>query len=207
MTTIATLLSRCQLYLQDSGTAWLEAVVQTQLLEEITRLGRQELFGEIVWMQGIAGQALYQFPDEAVAFCDVLYNARSLRQASDDALTRWQRDWERQSGTPQYWTALLQAPQTIRLVPQPLVTGSAVPQLPPLPLLETERDNLLAFLWEQPQGDEENFALLDVLEDVVVWRTVAALCGHAGDYQDVQKSQVFEKLAQLLLEALFGDVP
>lgn len=205
MTTIASLIDRCQLYLQDDGTAWLEAVVLTQLLEEITRLGRQELFGEIVWMQGIAGQALYQFPDETVAFSELLYNARSLRHASDDALTRLKRDWERQSGTPQYWTDLLQDSQTVRLVPQPLVSGSAVPQIPPLPLVETERDNVLAFLWTQPQGDEETVALLEVLEDIVVWRTVGALCGHAGDYQDTQKAAVFEKLAQLALDALLGD--
>jgi hypothetical protein len=206
VTTITALIERCQDYLQDrDGSAWLPAVVLTQLLEEITRLGRQEVFGQIVWMQGVAGQALYTFPDTTVAFAELIYNARSLRHASDDALTRLKRDWERQSGTPQYWTDLLQAPQTVRLVPQPLVSGSAVPQMPPLPLVEAERDNLLAFLWEQPQGDETTFALLEVLEDVVVWRTVGALCGQAGDYQDRQKAAVFEKLAQLALDALLGD--
>jgi hypothetical protein len=205
MPTIASMLDRISLLLQDSNhSAWLADHKLTQLKEEIAQLGRQELCGQIAWRHGETGVAQYGFDDTTVAFAEVLYDGRSLRHVTEDSLSRYRRDWERHSGTPSMWTEQLQSPQTVRIVPQPVLTGNAIPQIPGVPLMQREAHNVIAFLWEMPQTDNQLLALPDALEDLLVWRTVSALCRQVGEYQDLQKGAAFQELATMALDALLG---
>lgn len=204
-TMVAVLLERISLYVQDSAHAvWLEDQKLTQLKDEVAHLARQELCGQIMWRQGETGVAQYVFEDTSIAFAEVLYDGRSLRHVAEDSLSRYRRDWERQTGTPSMWTEQLQSPQTVRIVPQPVLTGNAIPQFPGVPLVQREAHNVIAYLWEMPQTDETTFHLPDALEDVVVWRTVSALCAQMTEYQDLQKAAAFKELAQMALDALLG---
>jgi hypothetical protein len=205
MTTIAALLDRMNVHLQDEdNSAFLEATKVTQLVEVVQKLARQEVCGDIQWRQGVTDTAAYAFDTHTVAFAEVLYDARSLRHVGEQSLGRLTRDWERGHAKPQFWTDDLQAPQTVRLVPQPVLTGSAIPQFPAVPLLGREALNLVAFTWNDPQTDEETFFLLEVLEDWAVMETVAELVGQVTEHQDRQKSLAFHQLAKLIMDALLG---
>ena len=202
MTLMADLVTRCQHYLQDTEQAWSPATIMTQLLEEIARLSRQQVCGLIIGLQGLAGIPQYTFDDTTVAVAELLYDGASLERVREASLSLARRDWERRQRPPQMYTQELQAPLTVRLVPTPVTTGSDVLQIPAVPLGRSETNNLLAFLWTNPQTDQVSFALLDSCEDIVVFRTVATLTGNAGEYQDQQKATCFAHLADLMLHAL-----
>jgi hypothetical protein len=206
MTTIASLLGRCQQYLQDeTAQAWSSAQVGRQLQEEIQRLARQELFGVVTWVRGVAGTATYDLGDTNVGVAEVIYAGRSLRPVAELALTRLRRDWEKREGIPTYWTQELQAPNVLRIVPQPLATGLNTAVSPANPTSGPVDDNLVVFRWRMPQGVEADLQLnTNVLEDILVWRCVAALCGDPGEWQDSAKSATFKTLADLALEGLMG---
>ena len=126
MSSLASLTDRVALYLQDQTyEGWTRTQMEMQVGEEIKRLARQELFGALVWRQGVAGQAQYVLPDATVAVADVLYGGHPLRRVGEDGLARLRRDWETRHATPEYYTLALQPSQVVRLVPQPLFGGAA----------------------------------------------------------------------------------
>lgn len=204
MTTIATLLERVGLYTQDADhTAWSEGEKRLQLLDTIARLVRQDVCGEIAWHRGLAGQPLIALGSATISVTEIVYDGRSLRRVDDVSLARHDRHWETVSKTPQVYTMLLEAPQTVRLVPAPVLTGSDVPQVPGVPILQQEAHNVLAWTYVNPQdSDEEVFQCAEVFEDIVVYETVAALCAKATEYQDLGKAAAFRALAAMLLSAL-----
>ena len=203
MTTIASLLDRIGLYTQDSDhAAWSEGEKRLQLLDSMARLARQDLFGAIAWHRGVAGQPLIDLGAATISPVEIVYDGRSLRRVDDVSLARHDRHWESVSQTPQVYTTLLEAPQTVRLVPAPVVTGSDVPQIPGVPMMQQEAANVLAWTFVNPQGDDVDFHGSEVVEDVVVYETVAALCAKATDYQDLGKAAAFRALAEMLLKAI-----
>ena len=206
MTTISSLIDRISIYLQDTDhEAWSLTQKETQLRESIMQLGRQELLGDISWMQVVAGQSEYQFDTSTTNFSEVLYSGRSLRPVQEDALTRLRRDWDRAEGVPQYYTTPLEPSETLRLIPAPLHTGSATPVSPPRVITGTVEGNLVAWRWVTPEEvTPGEFPLPEVLEDVVVFMTVGALVSQDGEYHDKMKGQSFNTLAKLTLQALLG---
>jgi len=207
MTTIAALVARVQTYLQDeTADAWPLAQVESQLRESIQMLGRQQLLGAVDWQQVLAGEPEYTFADTTVDFAEILYDGRSLRSVQEDALTRLKRDWDRATGNPQYYTTPLEPSQTLRLIPVPHSTGSAVLHVPPQVIAGAVEGNLVAYRWVSPPDVTPGvFPLQEVLEDLVVFLTVGALTGQDGEFHDKTKAQCFETLAMLMLKELLGD--
>lgn len=205
MTTIATLLERVSLYTQDTDhMAWTEAAKRTTLLDAIATLARQEHFGEIEWHQGRAGEPLVGLSPGTMSVAEVVYDARSLRRVDDQSLARHTRHWETIARTPQLYTTLLEAPETLRLVPAPTQTGSDVPRVPGLPVVMHEAANVLAWTFVNPQGDAEDIHLPEIYEDIAVFETVASLCEAATEYQDLAKAMTFRGLATLLMQTIAG---
>jgi len=203
MTTIDTLIARCGTLLQDSTQeVWSAATIRVQLLEAIAQLARQQLFGLVVWQQGVSGTSRYVFADTTIEFAEVLYNGKGLRPVQDETLTRYQRNWETQTGPPACYTRILEAPNTVRVVPIPTVTGDNTPVFPMVPLANIETNNLIAYCWVNPQEDAETMALLDVLEDIVVYRAVAVLKGNPGEYMDKSQSVCYDQMATMLTQLL-----
>src|SRR5437870_3861565 len=111
MSSLSSLLIRCQAYLQDENAqAWPLTQIETQLLAEIARLARQQLFGEVDWLQGQTGVSQYDFGSRVVDVAELLYDGRSLRPVKEASLTSYRRDWERTQKPPQFYTQELQAP-------------------------------------------------------------------------------------------------
>ena len=206
MTTIAALVTRVQTYLQDeTAEAWPLTQVEAQLREAIQQVGRQQLLGDVLWRQVLAGEAEYTFDGATVEFADVLYDGRSLRMTQEEALTRIRRDWDSAEGLPQYYTAMLEPSETIRLIPVPHTTGSAVVAVPPQPIAGAVEGNLVVYRWVAPPDvPAGTFPLQEVLEDLIVWTTVAALSGQQGEFHDHEKARCFETLAMLMLQELLG---
>ena len=206
MTTIASLIDRISIYLQDTDhEAWPLAHKEAQMREAIAQLGRQQLLGAVSWAQVLAGEPEYTFSNTTVDFAEVLYDGRSLRPVQEDALTRLRRDWDRAEGVPQYYTTPLEPSETLRLIPAPLHTGSATPVEPPRVITGAVEGNLVAWRWVTPEEvTAGEFPLPEVLEDVVVFMTVGALTGQTGEFHDHAKARSFETLAKLTLQALLG---
>ena len=206
MTTIAALVTRIQLYLQDpTAEAWPLAQVEAQLRESIQQLGRQQLLGEVTWQQVVASEPEYTFDAQTVAFAEVLYDGRSLRPVQEDALTRLRRDWDRAEGLPQYYTTPLEPPETLRLIPAPHTSGSALVHDPPQPIAGQVEGNLVCYRWVSPEDvTAGEFPLQEVLEDVVVFLTVGALSLQDSEWHDKERGQTFQTLATMLLQALLG---
>jgi hypothetical protein len=126
MTTLASLVDRVEVYLQDQHhEGWTRTQMETQVYEEIQRLARQELFGALIWTQVIAGQAQYALPDTTVGIEGILYGGHPLRRVEETSLARLARQWETRHATPAYYTLTLQPSQVVRIVPQPLHGGQA----------------------------------------------------------------------------------
>jgi len=210
MVTIATQLDRIQRLLQDENA---QAYTRPQLLiqhqEELSRLALQRLFGDIVWMQGVANQALYILPASTAHIEYVCYNNTALRFVTEETFDRKQTAWEDLSGEPQYWTTDGQAPNTLRLVPQPVRTGSSVPAVPPVPFLQSPIDNLLVFLLFDPaaQANDETdqFPLPDVWEDALVYRTGATTAQWETFFQQLPLAAACRQLSTLWLRPLGGE--
>lgn len=207
MATIGTLLDRIDDYTQDrDNAAWSRDQKKRALLDETTRLGRFQLFGEINWQQGVAGTGRYSVADDTVEIADVLYDGQALHRTTEDLLDRRGANWEGTPGhPPQYWLTDHQAVNQFRIVPQPLDTGDATPIFPPVLFPGVTEKNLVVwrFITPQPSADESaESGLPTVLEDVAVFRSVATLCGLETDFKDEAKHQFFKGLADLYLESM-----
>ena len=210
MSTIAELIVRVGLTLQDEDhVAWTLDQKRAQLSDEIQRLSRRGLFGNIVWRQAVAGTATYNLPDTTIGVETVCYDGKTLRVASERGLSIKDPSWEQRANRPQYYTDELQSHGAVRLVPAPLNTGSAVPVLPPLPLLNEIDGNVVVFTSDNPQGSdgpEQDCRVPDWLEDALVFKAASVLCGDKGDYQDLEKSVMLGHLADLYLSCLSSDL-
>ena len=124
----------------------------------------------------------------------------------EDALTRLRRDWDQASGVPQYYTTPLEPPETLRLIPVPHTLGSALVHDPPQTIAGDIENNLVAYRWVTPPDVVAGtFPLQEVLEDLVVFLTVAALAGQDSEFHDHDKARCFETLAMLILKEILGE--
>jgi hypothetical protein len=206
VTTIAALVTRVQTYLQDqTADAWPLVQVEAQLREAMQQLGRQQLLGEVTWQQVVVGEAEYTFDAQTVDFAEVLYDGRSLRPVQEDALTRLRRDWDQASGNPQYFTTPLEPPETVRLIPTPHTSGSPTLFAPPRTIAGEVEGNLVAYRWVTPPDVVAGtFPLQEVLEDLVVFLTVAALSLQDSEFHEKERGQSFGTLAKMLIQELLG---
>lgn len=201
--TIAQQIDRVQILLQDAdATAFGRPLVLEQHQDEISRLGRTQRVGDIQLIVGVSGQSLYTLTGCVGSPVLVLYNGNRLEYASEEFLDRKYDGWE-WSGTeePQYWTMRNQAPDTLRVIPAPLRTGSSAPVVPPVPFALSLVDNLVVFVWRDyalRAGDEADFfPLLDSWEDVCVWRTAAELARRETPFQNQPLANTATAMADL----------
>jgi hypothetical protein len=206
MTTLASLVARCQVYLQDEAAFnWSPATIQAQIIDEITRISHSAVFGQAVPMQGVAGDPTYTFGAQTIAYAELIYDQKSLKPVSTDNLARYLRQWEGIQGDPQFFTTDLEAPQTVRVVPAPTRAGTPITQTSGALPFAQEAGNFLAFVWEQPQTDGTTVPLQAALDDVIALRAVATLVDNVGERQDQAKAQCFRWLATLMLAFALGD--
>lgn len=67
VTSIGNLTQRIQRLMHDlTETCFSEAEVRAQLFAEVERLARQHLFGDMIWMQAVAGKATYDLEDAGI---------------------------------------------------------------------------------------------------------------------------------------------
>lgn len=205
---IAEQIDRIQRIIQDTdAVAYSREVVRVQHQEEIARLAREQRIGDILVINAVAGQSLYALPDGNVLVIQVLYNGMRLEYASEEFLDRKYTGWEfDRDHTPKYWTTDNQNPNTVRIVPAPARTGSVLPTIPPAPLVMTHVDNLVVFLYrdfaEQANDEVDTFPLLDIWEDVCVWRTTSELARRETPYQNLPLSTTAQAMAELWLQLL-----
>ena len=206
MATIGDLVVRVALTLQDiDHQAWSEDEKKRQVIEEIQRLSRLGLFGEIVWRQGIVNEPISTLPLTVIDIYMACYNGNPLHRTSEQSIELKDDDWELRAQRPQYYSVELQTQTDVRLIPAPLVTGSSFPVVPPLPLIMPIEKNCVFFTHDNPQtsiGLEQDCKVPDSLEDVVVCWAAAKLSGDAGDYQDLEKSMMCDQIARLFLSGI-----
>jgi len=194
--------TRIQLLLQEGDTS---PTRQQQLAvahqEALTQLARLDTFGEIVWRNVVAGTAQYTLPEATVEVVLVVYNEQRLDYASETHLDRWHAGWEALAGEPQWYTTSAQAPTVIRLVPQPVRTGSAVPALPPVPLIGSLVDNLVVFVTlDVADGITDATDVIpcrDAYLDWLVYETTRALASREVDTQNLPLAALCTQLAGL----------
>jgi hypothetical protein len=213
MALIQTLIDETKGWLNDpvsdgDAPAWVRDRVRRGLLEEIHRLARQKFFGQAVMLQAVAGTAQYTLPASTVEVRAVVYDGRALRLATEESLRLMNPAWEEESGEPVFYTWDQQAPNVIRITPQPVESGSLVPNIPPVPMLMVFPRNLLVFTWDTPREMDANEGIASdipyAMELIAEWATVAELTQEAGDYADLDKSAWFDELAGFVRERV-GD--
>ena len=205
--TIKDQIDRIQYLLQDRDTeAFSRNAILVQHQEEIARLSRRQLWGEILWIQGVATTAQYSLPTSTVSVRMVLYNEEHLDFATEEMLDRLMPGWEDVQDEPRWWTTDGQSPNVIRIVPAPLRDGSAVPLIPPLPMILDPVNNILVFLYEDrsERADDESdtFPLPDAWEDVEAYETAAAMASKEGDYQQLPLAMALRELGKIYRNAL-----
>lgn len=206
--TIKDQLDRIQYLLQENTTTdtTRRSIINTQHQDEGTRLSRRQLWGEVVWLQGLAGTAHYALPTSTIGVRCVLYNETILHCASEEMLDSLTPGWEDVQDEPQFWTMDNQSPNVIRLIPPPLLDGSAIPVSPGLPMMQDPVNNLLVFLYEDRAVyaiDESNdFPLPDVWEDVLVYETAAELASRESETQNFPLALALRELGRAYLQAL-----
>ena len=205
--TIKDQIDRIQYILQDrDAEAFSRNAILVQHQEEITRLSRRQLWGEILWIQALANTAQYSLPTSTVSVRMVLYNEEPLEYASEEMLDRLLPGWEDAQKEPRWWTMTNQSPNTLRVVPSPLRSGSAVPLIPPLPLIQDPIDNILVFLYEdrseRANDESDTFPLPDAWEDVTAYETAAAEAAKEGDYQQLPLAMALREVAKVYRNAL-----
>ena len=205
--TIKDQIDRIQYILQDrDAEAFSRNAILVQHQEEIARLSRRQLWGEILWIQAVAYTAQYSLPASTVSVRMVLYNEEPLEYASEEMLDRLLPGWEDVQDEPRWWTMTNQSPNTLRIVPAPLRDGSAVPLIPPLPMILDPVNNLLVFLYEdrseRADDESDDFPLPDVWEDVEVYETAAAMASKEGDYQQLPLAMALRELGRIYRNAL-----
>ena len=207
MTLLSEQVSRVRDALQQTSTdAAVENLLITAHQESMQYIAGKGMFSNILWMNVIATQSQYTLPTTVVAIYEVIYNEKALRYATEVALDRRFHGWEILSGEPEYWTTDGQAPNTIRLVPSPVRTGSTLPIFPPVPLLLPLPDNLVVFLTEDPSADIENSedvlpTLLD-WDDLLVYRTIRQIAERETQDQNLPVAQLCRQLEQLWEQSL-----
>lgn len=208
--TIADQIDRIEYLLQDrqiSGhdKAFARNVILTQHADEVTRLARHDLWGNVAWMNALAGTGQYTLPSSATAITMVLYNENRIDFATEAMLDHWHAGWEEWVGEPQFWLIDNQSPNVLRIVPTPLRDGSALPLIPG-PLVQNPIDNLLVFFYEDRSdsvGDEsDTLPLADVFEDLLVYETTAELASRETDYQNLPLAAACRDVAALYRKSL-----
>lgn len=210
MATIGDLVTRVALLLQDEDhSAWPEDQKRTQVIEEIQRLSREGLFGEILWRNAVAGTRSVSLPSTVISIESMLYDGKTLRPTTERALATKDESWEQRSQRPQYYLNDLADQETVYVAPPPLVSGSLVPELPPLPLMWKIDDNFIIFTTDNPQGSEglgQECQVTEWMHDILVFRASSRLSGYKGDYQDEEKSVMMDKIAELFLSVINKDL-
>ena len=207
-TMIKNQLDRIQYLLQENDTTDVNrrSIINTQHQDETTRLSRRQLWGEVVWLQGLAGTAQYTLPTSTIAIRLVLYDERMIAYASEEMLDSLDPGWEATANEPQFWTTDNQNPNVIRLVPPPLRDGSAIPLSPGLPVMQAPAQNLLIFLYEDRAGyalnESNDFPLPDVWEDVLVYEAAAELASRESETQNFPLAVALRALSKVYLQAL-----
>lgn len=200
-------IDRIQYLLQDrDAEAFSRNAILVQHQEEITRLSRRQLWGEILWVNALAGTAQYALPTSTVGIRLVLYDEERLDYATEEMLDRLLPGWEGRQDSPRFWTTDAQSPNVIRLVPPPLRDGSAIPLFPGLPMIQDPRDNILIFLYEDRSGyagdESDAFPLPDIWEDVLAFETAAMMASKESDYQQLPLAMALRELAKVYRQAL-----
>lgn len=201
MTQVIDQFERVQWILQDNAvSATAVATVIAAQQESAQRLARMDMFTQIQWLNAIADQSLYVLDNPAVDVMYVLYDERVLRYATEKSLDRMLGTWELQEQVPQFWTQNNQNPNTIRIVPAPQATGSAVP-IYPTPLIQDTRGNLVVFFSEDitTQIDDDVDVLPTLLDwdDVLVWDTARMLAERETHTQNLPVAQLCKQLVDL----------
>ena len=208
--TIADQIDRMEYLLQDRAIvgqdkAFDRNFLLTQHKDELSRLARHHVFGNILWINALQGTAQYTLPATTTHVNMVLYNEKRLDYATEAMLDRWHSGWEDWQGDPQFWTMDNQSPNTLRIVPPPLRDGSAIPLIPG-PLFQNSQDNFVVFLHEDraEQADDASdvFPLPDVFEDILVYETTAEITSRETDYQNLPLAQICRELAALYRNAV-----
>lgn len=173
--------------------------------ESTQKLARRDMFTQIQWINAIVDQALYVLDTPAVDVMYVLYDERVLRYATEQSLDRMLGTWENLSRDPQFWTQNNQNPNTIRIVPAPQHTGSAIP-IYPSPLIQDMRDNLVVFYSEDvtTQVDDASDTLPTMLDwdDLLVWQTARMLAERETSTQNLPVAQLCQQLEDLWMQLL-----
>ena len=181
-----------------SATALSKIVTAHQ--ESLQQLARKDMFPQIEWVNAIQLQGLYLLRDPVVTILHVLYNERVLRYASEMMLDRKYHGWEDLPGEPKYWTTDNQAPNTLRVIPTPKRTGSAIPVIPS-PLFMNMVDNIVVFHTEDLSvdiGDESDVlpTLFD-WDDYLVYETSRMLAERETPEQNLPVAALCAQLAGL----------
>ena len=205
--TIKDQIDRVQYILQDrDAEAFSRNAILVQHQEEITRLSRRHLWGEILWIQAVAYTAQYSLPTSTVSVRMVLYNEERLDYATEEMLDRLLPGWEDAQDEPRWWTMTNQSPNTLRIVPAPLRDGSAVPLFPPLPMILDPVNNILVFLYEdrseRSDDESDDFPLPECWQDIEVYETAAAMANKEGDYQQLPLAMALVELAKVYRNSL-----
>lgn len=200
-------IDRVQYLLQDrDAEAFTRSAILVQHHEEITRLARRHLWGEILWVQALAHTAQYTLPTSTVAVRLVLYDERRLDYTTEEMLDRWHPGWEAWQDEPQFYVTDNQSPNVLRIVPAPLRDGSAVPLVPGLPLMQDPKDNIVCFLYEdralRANDESDDFPLPDCWEDIVTFMTAAAMASKQTDYEHIPLAMALRELSRMYLQTL-----
>lgn len=191
----------------DTSRAFGDSLILLQHQHELIRLARERLVGDIRVITGVIDQSFYALPAHTAGVEIILYNGRRLDFATEEFLDRKYAIWEFQRNEePKYWTTDNQNPNNLRIVPAPLRSGSSALTIPASPLVQSYVDNFIVFLYRDVSGDadgaEADLPVLDVWEDVLVWRTTGELARREGPYQNLPVSNLAYTLADLWLESL-----
>lgn len=205
--TIKDQIDRIQYMLQDrDAEAFSRNAILVQHQEEIARLSRRSLWGEILWVNALAGTAQYTLPTSTVGIRYVLYDEERLDYATEEMLDRLLPGWEDVQDSPRFWTTDSQSPNVIRIVPPPLRDGSAIPLSPGLPLMQDPNDNLVIFLYEdhadRNNDESDMFSLSECWEDYLVYSTAAAQASKEGDFQQLPLAAALQELSKIFLNSL-----
>ena len=202
MTLLSEQVLRVRDILQDADTSATNiSKIMTAHQEVLQQLARKDMFPQIQWVNAIAQQGLYTLPDAVVTISHVLYNARVLRFVTEIGLDRKYHGWEDLPGEPHYWTTDNQSSNnTIRIVPTPKRTGSAIPVIPS-PLFQNMVDNIVVFHTEDISVDmSDEFDVLPTLfdwDDFLVYETARMLTERETPTQNLSVAGFCAQLAEL----------
>ena len=157
--------------------------------------------GDLYMVERAAGLAM------VVGIDAVLYNGYELPYVTEATLEkRLGAGWETIKTEPKYWTVdNTLNPTVLKVVPAPRVTGSTIPVIPMVPLPLPWADNFVLFYREHPDiplSDGVDVPMMEVFQDIAVWKAVQALSDNEGDNQDLSVALVARELAALWMKQL-----